>query len=54
MTEKQVDLERALEDQKVELTKSFEDKKVVDSTLNEIKAALNDGKKKQVFWDVLH
>jgi len=47
MTEKQVDLERALEDQKVELTKSFEDKKVVDSTLNEIKAALNDGKKKQ-------
>ena len=49
MTEKQVELERALEDQKVELTKCFEDKKVVDTTLNEIKGALNDGFKKQVF-----
>lgn len=48
MTEKQVELQTALEEQKVELTKSFEDKKVVDSTLNEIKDALKDGIKKQV------
>ena len=47
MTDKQVELQKALEDQKVELTKSFEDKKVVDTTLNEIKGALNDGIKKR-------
>ena len=49
MTEKQVELQTALEDQKVALTQCFEDKKVVDTTLNEIKGALNDGFKKQVF-----
>ena len=52
MTDKQVELQKALEDQKVELTKSFEDKKVVDTTLNEIKDALNDGIKKQVLESV--
>ena len=52
MTDKQVELQKALEDQKVELTKSFEDKKVVDTTLNEIKGALNDGIKKQVLKSV--
>ena len=52
MTEKQVELQKALEDQKVELTKSFEDKKVVDTTLNEIKGALNDGIKNQVLKSV--
>ena len=52
MTDKQVELQKALIDQKVELTKSFEDKKVVDTTLNEIKGALNDGIKKQVLKSV--
>ena len=49
MNEKQVQLQTALEEQKVELCKSFEDKKVVDKTLIEIKDALKDGFKKQVF-----
>ena len=49
MNEKQVELQTALDEQKVALTKSFEDKKVVDTTLNEIKEALKDGNKQQVF-----
>ena len=48
MTEKQVELQRALEDQKVDLTACFENKMVIDSTLNEIKQALSDGVIKQV------
>ena len=48
MTEKQVELQTALEDQKVALTQCFEDKKVVDTTLTEIKQALTDGLIKKV------